>query len=392
MSPHKRYDTDITVDFTDRITTEFFGESLPALMFWKARVGIWTLLRALQDHRDEVIIPAYTCEMVPIAVRYAGLKCKYADVSSDSYNVSAENVRRLLTDNVRAIVLQHTYGMINQCHLDLSGELKELDIAVIHDCCHVMFPRRLDEQLTTDAAFFSTQWNKPFSTGLGGVVVTKNETLFEKLEEVVSGFSERYDKSNARSLQMQILLYKTLVTPATRAVIAGIYRMAQRAGIIKGTNSKNEYELEMPDDYLGRGLNIQALAGNRNLRKWKSDYRHRQELTAYYLHELNLLGVKVKGTSESFAGPMWVVPLEVGNKASILKTTLAKSLPIGTWFDRLPVHINPGTSANYGYIPGSCRNAETVFENEIHLITAPWVSEKRAKRAIALLKKKAKFI
>jgi dTDP-4-amino-4,6-dideoxygalactose transaminase len=39
------------------------------------------------------------------------------------------------------------------------------------------------EQLWT-LLFFSTQWNKPFSTGIGGIAVTKNEIIAQKLKEI----------------------------------------------------------------------------------------------------------------------------------------------------------------------------------------------------------------
>lgn len=67
---------------------------MPCLSFWRGRVALWMILKALDIcEGDEVIVPAYTCEMVPAAVKFAGGRCCCCDVEQGSFNSSYEDIR-----------------------------------------------------------------------------------------------------------------------------------------------------------------------------------------------------------------------------------------------------------------------------------------------------------
>src|SRR5215510_9813442 len=62
--------------------TATFGTNYYAFCFWKARVALYALLRALDlQENDEVILPGYTCIVVSNAIRFAGAKPVYADIA-----------------------------------------------------------------------------------------------------------------------------------------------------------------------------------------------------------------------------------------------------------------------------------------------------------------------
>jgi len=86
-----------------------------------------------------------------------------------------------------------------------------------------------------------------------------------------------------------------------------------------------------------------------------------------------------------------MVPLLVQNRDEVLRRAATRGLPIGTWFDRRPAHVRAETAHRYDYRPGQCPRAEHLISREIHLLTAPWVTERRAAKAIAFLEKHAKF-
>ena len=80
--------------------------------FWKGRVGLWAILRALGvSRKDEVIVPGFTCVAVPNAVLYVGATPIYADIEPETYNVSVATLEPLLNDRTRAIVVQSTFGL-----------------------------------------------------------------------------------------------------------------------------------------------------------------------------------------------------------------------------------------------------------------------------------------
>ena len=67
MSP--RLETDL-----DKAIASFFGAS-QGFLFSKGRVGLYAGLRAMELPRNaKVLMPGYTCMVVPSAVQYAGLR------------------------------------------------------------------------------------------------------------------------------------------------------------------------------------------------------------------------------------------------------------------------------------------------------------------------------
>jgi perosamine synthetase len=369
--------------------------SLPALAFWRGRVALWTILKALDICQgDDVIIPAYTCEMVPAAVKFAGGKCRYCDVEQNSFNSSHENIRQLLTPRTRAIVCQHTYGFIQDVKA-LTEMVKDHSGAVIEDCCQMADydSRNTGAGVTGAAAFFSTQWSKPYSTGLGGMAVFSDRLLYEKSKKIRDSFPDEFKRKQAWRLALQVLIYKLTVFPRTKAIVAALYRALQQVGMIQGTTTIAEYGDVMPDNYLAGAANVQAVLGLQQLQEWQNNVKHRRELTAFYLKKLGEFGVDVSSLcNNSGSRALWVVPILVENKQDILRRAGRSGLPVATWFNRLPVHIASDTAARYDYKPGQCPRSERLFMSEIHLLTAPSVSFKLAERAVELIKQYAHII
>jgi perosamine synthetase len=198
-----------------------FGERYQAFSFWKARIALYAILKALDlKEGDEVILPGYTCVVVPNAVRYAGANPIYADIAPGQYNLDPVRVEQCITSRTRAIIVQHTYGI----PVD-TGALQALadrhQIFLIEDCAHVLLGSGHRSQPLGSvgaAAFFSFQWSKPYTTGLGGMAVTRDRELAERLAAMHKTFREPPVRQRLQ-LQMQ---YTVHVVPSlfwTKAVL-----------------------------------------------------------------------------------------------------------------------------------------------------------------------------
>jgi len=80
---------------------------------------------------DEVIVPANTFFASAIAFYHAGAKIVLADVDPDTWNLSPETVRHVITPKTKAICLVHLYG-----NLADPMEFKEFNVPVIEDASH----------------------------------------------------------------------------------------------------------------------------------------------------------------------------------------------------------------------------------------------------------------
>jgi len=83
----------------------FFGAER-AFAFWKGRVALYALLRALDvGQDDEVILPGYTCVMNVNPITYAGARPVYVDIEPDTFNM---NVNLLQTKQRSSLLSIHT--------------------------------------------------------------------------------------------------------------------------------------------------------------------------------------------------------------------------------------------------------------------------------------------
>jgi dTDP-4-amino-4,6-dideoxygalactose transaminase len=365
------------------------SNSVPTLAFWRGRVALWTILRASGLRKgDEVILPAYTCDMVPIAVKFAGGRCVYVDVELGGFNPSPQQIADSVTDNTKAIICQHTYGIYQPIH-KLAALISNRPITLIEDCCQLISSDsgRDTVAITGDAAFFSTQWSKPFSTGLGGIAVFSNNKLYAASRDILAAFSQEGNRQRARSLALQLLLYRLTVRPKTKAMIVFLYRWAQRVGMIKGTTTTEEFGDKMPADYLSGAVNVQAVIGKRQLQQWDENVKHRRMLTEFYLKHLSELGIDVAPMKTDEKKPaLWAIPLFVENVGQILNRAGRLGLPVASWFGPPPVHIVPSTAKRLDYRIGQCPRSEWMVAHEIHLLTSPEVTVKQAGDAIRLIK------
>lgn len=392
LRPGRASDSGLVPAYEQAFVQTLLAGQGKAIAFGRGRVALWAILKAIGvDAQSEVILPAYTCETVPMAVKFAGARCIYADVAPEGYNVSERELPNLLTERTKAIICQHTYGIVQPVpdwiHLAAGSK-----VFLVEDRCQLIQNDRTGKgkPALADAAYFSTHFSKPFSTTQGGMAVFREPRTCAPADSLREGFPRGYDRRRTRCLTIQTLLYALTVRPATRALIGSLYRWAQRAGLIHGTISAEEYERTMPADYLSRATNLQAILGMAALDRWEQNRRDRERLTSFYLERLEKLGVDT-GTLRNGSGhpALLMVPVLVRNKRHLLRRAMGKGLPIGTWFDRLPAHVNTRCARVYDYVPGQCPYAEHLMSREIHLLTGPSVSEEQADKALRFLERYA---
>src|SRR5438270_4063417 len=115
--------------------TEFarLTHTVYAFSFAAARMGLYAILEALDiGPGDEVIIPAYTCVVVPNAILYRGAKPVYVDIDPITFNIDVRKVETAITSKTRALYAQHTFGLV--CDVDgLNAIGRQYRLPVIED-------------------------------------------------------------------------------------------------------------------------------------------------------------------------------------------------------------------------------------------------------------------
>jgi perosamine synthetase len=130
---------------------------------------------------DEVIVPTLTYIASVNAITYTGAKPIFVDSKLDSWQMDMDDVKKKITSKTKAIMAVHLYG--HPCEMDkLMRICKENNIFLIEDCAEAFGSKYNDQYVGTfgDISTFSFFGNKTITTGEGGMVVTNDETLFNR--------------------------------------------------------------------------------------------------------------------------------------------------------------------------------------------------------------------
>jgi perosamine synthetase len=73
-------------------------------------VALETLMR--RSGRRTVVIPAYTCPLVPLAIAYVGLKVRLCDLSPDRFDFDPDALAAACDGDTLAVVPTHLGGMV----------------------------------------------------------------------------------------------------------------------------------------------------------------------------------------------------------------------------------------------------------------------------------------
>src|SRR5262249_30284066 len=145
-----------------------------------------------------------------------------------------------ITQKTRAILAQNTFGLAPPMD-ELRSIAARRRLALIEDCAHGFGGTYRGEKNGTlaDASFFSTQWNKPFSTGLGGIAVTRDPAVARRLREIEG----RLASPSARERTTLALLLGAramLGRPEAFAFAAAGYRALGKTGLVPGSSDASE--------------------------------------------------------------------------------------------------------------------------------------------------------
>lgn len=130
---------------------------------------------------DEVIVPTLTYIASVNAIHYTGAIPVFVDSTEDTWQMSIEDVRRKITPSTKAIMAVHLYG--HACDMKALKDIcKEHNIFLIEDCAEAIGTQFDGQYVGTfgDISTFSFFGNKTITTGEGGMVVTNDETLFNR--------------------------------------------------------------------------------------------------------------------------------------------------------------------------------------------------------------------
>lgn len=131
---------------------------------------------------DEVILPGFGFMAAANVALHMGAKPVFAEVSADSWCMTAQDVERCITPKTKAIVPIHTYG--NVCDMTPIMELADSkNLLVIEDAAEAIGSKYLGRMAGTIApvGIYSFHATKTITTGEGGAAVTNSVELRDRM-------------------------------------------------------------------------------------------------------------------------------------------------------------------------------------------------------------------
>lgn len=131
---------------------------------------------------DEVIVPTLTYIASANPIVYRGASPVFVDSDIKTWQMNPDDIEAKITDKTKAIVVVHLYGY--PCDMDRIMQIAgKYNLYVIEDCAEAIGTYYKGKHVGTfgDIGTFSFFGNKTITCGEGGMVVTNNPAISDRL-------------------------------------------------------------------------------------------------------------------------------------------------------------------------------------------------------------------
>lgn len=149
--------------------------------------GLHLCIRALNlGPGDEVIVPSFTFIAVANCVRYEQATPVFVDIAPDieaaTLNLDPAKIEAAITPRTRAIIVVHTFGCPAQMEA-IEQIAARHSLTIIEDACEAIGAEFQNRKAGSfgHAAVFAFYPNKQITTGEGGMVVTRDAALANRI-------------------------------------------------------------------------------------------------------------------------------------------------------------------------------------------------------------------
>ncbi len=180
----------VVAEFEEAVAERVGAEHAVAVSSGTAALHLAYL--ALFEPGDEVIVPAFTFVATASMVMAAGARPILADIDPKTLTINVDHVRSLVTERTRGIAGVHLFG--NACAIDeLTNLAREAELTIVWDAAQALGTEYNGKDIgcLDRAVCYSFYPTKNITTGEGGMIVTPDGALAEKLCLLRSQGAER---------------------------------------------------------------------------------------------------------------------------------------------------------------------------------------------------------
>lgn len=171
---------------------------------------------------DEVIVPSFTFVATANAVISTGAKPIFADIIKENFTIDPDDIEKKISKKTKAIIPVHLYGNVGLIKriLEIS---RKYNLRVIEDAAQSLGSTLNGKHSGTfsDLGCYSMYPAKVMTSGEGGLIVTNNKQLHEKLlmirnHGMVRGYDSRIFGLNLRLPEISAAIAKVQIKKLPR--------------------------------------------------------------------------------------------------------------------------------------------------------------------------------
>jgi perosamine synthetase len=209
-------------------------------------------LRELKPQCRRVVMPAYTCPLVPLAVHQAGLEPVLCDLRHGHYDMDPHALRAACDERTLAILPTHLAGRVADVD-DALAVANNVGAFVIEDAAQALGARRDGGSvgLAGDIGFFSLAAGKGLSIYEGGLLAARDPELRERLARTIARIAP-FQLGWELRRSMELLGYAALYRPSGLRVAYGnpLRRALRRGDPVAAVG--DDFSLPLPLHSVGR--------------------------------------------------------------------------------------------------------------------------------------------
>ncbi len=323
--------------------------------------GLFLSLLALGiQEGDEVITSPFTFTATANIIVHLRAKPVFADIDAETCNLDPQQLEASITKRTKAIIPVHYAG--HPCDMEkILSIAGEYNLRVVEDAAHALGAAYRGKMVGTfgDAASFSFYATKNLATAEGGMVVTPDARLAERIR------------------------------------ILSLHGMSRDAWKRYSSQGSWYYAVLYPG-YKHNMTDIQASMGIHQLRRFPGMQRARENIARRYDRAFrDLPGIACPHCHEGILHAWHLYPIRIDTEhLNIGRDQFIEALRaenIGTSVHFIPLHLQPYYAETFGYRRGDFPVAERVYERILSLPLYPRMREEDVEDVIAAVTKLATY-
>ena len=303
---------------------------------------------------DEVIVPAQTHVATAHAIELTGAKPVFVDSNLEDGNVDIEKIEKKINKKTKAICIVHFLGF--PVEMDkLKKIARKNNLLLLEDCALSLGAKykKIHTGLWGDAGVFSFYPTKQITSGEGGMIITNNKKIYDKIRIKKSlGVSKSFLERKVSGIYDTIDVGFNYRMSEIHAVI-GLEQLKKFPYFLK-SRRKNFFYLK------------QKIEKIKNIKILFSKYKN--SINAYYCMNILLLNKNLR------------------ERNLIITNLEKKNIGVSVNYPQ-PVPRMKYYKKKYGYKKNQFKNAEFISDKSISLPLGPHLTKKNLDHIVNSLKK-----